>query len=81
MPERLDLLGITSESICAARALLRWEQRDLRSGFRGIATNRQAPRSHAGHLGSPQFHGHRAQTRFGVRRDRIHERWGTWRAS
>ena len=29
MPERLDSLGITSELIRAARALLRWEQRDL----------------------------------------------------
>jgi hypothetical protein len=29
MPERLDSLAITSELIRAARALLRWEQRDL----------------------------------------------------
>ena len=29
MPERLDSLSITSELIRAARALLRWEQRDL----------------------------------------------------
>jgi predicted transcriptional regulator len=34
IPERLDSLAITSELIRAARALLRWEQRDLaqRSG-------------------------------------------------
>jgi predicted transcriptional regulator len=29
MPEKLDSLAITSELIRAARALLRWEQRDL----------------------------------------------------
>jgi predicted transcriptional regulator len=29
MPERLDSLAVTSELIRAARALLRWEQRDL----------------------------------------------------
>ena len=29
MPERLDSLSITSELIRAARALLRWEQREL----------------------------------------------------
>lgn len=29
MPERLDSLAITSELIRAARALLRWDQRDL----------------------------------------------------
>ena len=29
MPEALDSLSITSELIRAARALLRWEQRDL----------------------------------------------------
>jgi predicted transcriptional regulator len=29
MPERLDSLAITSELIRAARAMLRWEQRDL----------------------------------------------------
>ena len=29
MPDRLDSLAITSELIRAARALLRWEQRDL----------------------------------------------------
>jgi hypothetical protein len=29
MPQRLDSLAITSELIRAARALLRWEQRDL----------------------------------------------------
>ena len=29
MPEKLDSLSITSELIRAARALLRWEQRDL----------------------------------------------------
>jgi hypothetical protein len=34
MPERLDSLAITSELIRAARALLRWEQRDLAQASR-----------------------------------------------
>jgi len=63
MPEKLDSLAITSELIRAARALLRWEQRDLARAS-GIPANHKAPGRRSRRVGCAQFDGYCAQTRF-----------------
>jgi len=54
-----------SERACvrAARALLRWEQRDLARAS-GIPANHKAPGRRSRRVGCAQFDGYCAQTRF-----------------
>jgi hypothetical protein len=51
------------------------------SGVRRIAPNYKTPRRSSGQIGRAQFDRDGTQTRFRVRRHRIHERQWNWRAA